>query len=64
MVCLKNRTHMRSSKGAGAHWRWIVQFQSFLGVCSSAEPAETSPPQPPLTWVMIPPSSALAPAWP
>lgn len=56
MVCLKNKTRMRSSKVAGTHLRWIVQFQSFLGVHSPAEPVETSPPWPPLTWV-IPPAS-------
>lgn len=52
-VCLKNKTRMRSSEvAAGTHLRWLVQFQSFLGVHSSAEPMETSPPQPPLTWVI------------
>lgn len=61
MVCLKNKTRMRSSEAAGTHLRWILQLQNFLGVHSSALPVETSPPQPPLTWV-IPPVSALAPA--
>lgn len=63
MVCLKNKTRMRSSKAGGTHLLQILQFQSFLGVHSSAQPAETSLPQPPLTWV-IPPALARAPEWP
>lgn len=31
MVCLKNRTRMRSSEGAGTHLRWISAAPKFAG---------------------------------
>ncbi|CAO2608528.1 hypothetical protein LEMLEM_LOCUS13848 [Lemmus lemmus] len=35
-VCLKSKTHMRSSRAAGAHLRQTLRFRSFLEVPSSA----------------------------
>lgn len=62
MVCLKNKTRMRSSEAAGPHLRWIVQLQ-VSRECTPQQslwrPGRHSHPD-----LGDPSSLALAPAWP